>query len=148
MIFVEISHPEDAKLIWSSDGVILQNIFYHDYFWIAVENGDRKLKFEVNLPEWLLELTAFLKTKNQDMSYKKNMLLSGENFVAEWKNGGVKIKVFDHNNMKAEWLDLTHEEANLLHSRLVCELISAVDKAAGKPMQIRDLDRLEIRGTV
>jgi len=143
---INVHTPEDAKLLWKPDGVFLQDIFYHHYFWILVEKDGSELKFEVNLPEWLVELTSFLKATEATTSYNKNMTLSGDNFIAEKKNNIRKIKVFDQNKTQLEWLNLTENEAGLLHARLVCELIEAVEQATGKPMQIKDLDRLEIGG--
>ena len=76
------------------------------------------------------------------------MTLSGDNFIADKLNGLRRIKVYDHNQMQLNWLTLSEDEAKLLHARLVCELIETVEKAAGKPLKIRDLDSLEIQQVV
>lgn len=145
---ISVRPPEDAKLIWNPDGVLLQNIFNHDYFWVLVEKDGSEIKFEINLPEWLTQLTRFLKETGEVLSYKKNMTLSGDNFIADKHNGLRRINVYDHNQMQLDWLTLSEDEARLLHARLVCELIETVEKAAGKPLNIRDIDNLEIQQVV
>ena len=140
---INVTYP-NQRIVPELQSVSVNEVFGTNMFWISVKKGTSNFKFEVMLPEWLLELTTFLKNDSEKFEHKKLLLLSGEHFIAEKKGEAIKVRIFDHNKMKVDWLNLTEEEAKLLHARLVYELIKAVEKAAGKPLKIRDLDKLEI----
>ncbi len=144
MLKIKVTSPHE-KIISGISDVSLDQIYLQNEFVIEVENREQVLKFEVNLPEWLLALTDFVKAR-QLTDFDVQLLLSGEHFIAKRNNSETKIRIFDHIRMKIDWLQVSASEMAVLHAKLVCELIDAVEKSAGRPLHIRDLDRLEISG--
>lgn len=142
MLTIKVKSPNE-KIITGIQGVSLDQIYLQNEFRIEVEKRQQTLKFEINLPEWLLSLTDFIKVQG-DTDYDVQLLLSGEHFIAKRERGISKIRIFDLIKMKIDWLQLTVAELAVLHSRLVCELIDAVEQSAGRSLHIRDLDRLNI----
>ena len=140
---IEVIYP-DEKIVTKGDSVSIHRIFMQNEFTLLVEIGDKKTKFDINLPEWLLALSKFL---NDDAKSTNEILtLSGSPFQAEKYRDGCRLSVYDLISKKNQWLDLNQEELTMFHARLVCELIAAVKEAAGRPLKISELASLEIKG--
>lgn len=143
MINIKVTPPNE-KIVTNVINVSLDEVFLQKMFSVEVDIKKHTLKFLVNLPEWLLALTAFLNSEAR-WRFDTQLLLSGEHFVAIHEDDEIKIKIFDLNQMKIDWLFLTMKEAIFLHSKLISELIDAVRVSAGRELQIRDIDRLQLK---
>ena len=140
---IEVIYP-DQRIVTKGDSVSIHRIFLQNEFTLTVELGDRKITFDVNLPEWLLTLSKFLNSDAK--SIRELMTLSGSRFQAEKHKGGCKFLVYDLSRRESHWLDLNFEEVTMFHARLVCELIAAVKNAADRSLKIDELASLELQG--
>ena len=139
---VIVSAPVEQIVV--TDGTVaLQNIFLQRMFDIVVVQDGRKISFEVNLPEWLEALTNFLRVKGLS-SINSQLLLSGDQFEALRADGVVQIRVFDLQCNEITWLRFTDAQAENFHAKLLAELCAAVDRAAGRHLDILDLARVKL----
>jgi hypothetical protein len=131
------------QIVVTEGTVGLQNIFLQNMFDIVVVQDGRKVSFEVNLPEWLEALTNFLRVKGLS-STKSPLVLSGDRFEAQRADGDVQIRVFDLQCNQTTWLRFTDAQAENFHAKLLAELCAAVDRAAGRHLDIVDLVRVKL----
>lgn len=139
---IEVIYPNE-RIVTKNNSVSIHRIFIQNEFTILLEHGDAETKFDINLPEWILTLSNFL--NGNDEKANEILLLSGSRFQAEKYRDVYKLSIFDLITNERQWIVLNREEITLFHARLVCELIAAVKKAAGRPLRIKELDALELR---
>jgi hypothetical protein len=139
---VFVSAPVE-QIVVTEGTVGLQNIFLQNMFDIVVVQDGRKVSFEVNLPEWLEALTNFLRVRGVS-SMKSPLVLSGDRFEAQRADGVVQIRVCDLQSNETTWLRFTDAQAENFHAILLAELCAAVDRAAGRHLDIEDLARVKL----
>lgn len=143
MMFIEVE-PPNQKIVAQQDTVSLYRIFIQKEFSIYIYRGTLKVRFGVNLPEWLIKLSEFLRSSN----YKKineRLPLSGDRFLIEKKSDNLfSMLIYDLEIREESLIEFSGAELQMLHAKLVCELIEAVNIAAGKRTKIRGLEVLKI----
>ena len=135
--------PPTERIETDLASISLSSLFLQALFEVSVEQDARRITFEVNLPEWLQAFTVLL-NKGTGTRIDELLLLSGERFVAENAADGIRIAVFDLVTHQTVSLALFREHANTLHAKLVCKLQSSVDRAAGRHLEISDIDQLAL----
>ena len=133
-----------VERIVAAEGIVsLRNIFLQRMFEIVITQDGKRMSFEVNLPEWLEAFSKFLREKSPT-SIELPLVLSGDRFEAQRHDGGVRIRVFDLKSSRSRWLGLTHAQATEFHAKILAELCAAVDRSAGRHVEISDLDRVRL----
>ncbi len=139
---VIVSSPKE-RIVTSGTAVLLDSLFLQSTFEISVELEAKRTSFEINLPEWLITFSSFLKDHNQ-MSFRAELLLSGERFEAKRLDNLIQVMVFDLVGSQSTWLTLTQVQAKILHAKLLAKLREAVDRAAGRHLEIADMSRVTL----
>lgn len=133
--------PPTERIETDLASVSLSSLFLQALFEVSVEQDARRITFEVNLPEWLQAFTVLL-NEGTGTRIDELLLLSGERFVAENAADEIRIAVFDLVTNQTVSLALSREHANTLHAKLVCKLQSSADRAAGRHLEISDIDQV------
>lgn len=141
---VDVVVVAPVERIVAAEGVVsLQNIFLQSMFEIVITQDGKRTSFEVNLPEWLEALSKCLREKGPP-DIVLPLILSGDQFVAQRHAGGVRIRVFDLISRRSTWVELNSANAVNLHAKVLAELCAAVDRSAGRHLEISDLHRVRL----
>lgn len=137
---IHVQPPPNAKLIRGRRIDIL-NIFFHEEFEVTVSTTSQRVRFNLNLPEWLPALTAFLRTAPPVSTNELTRL--GDSLTIERSGDTFRIDRYDLDARDRVHLALTMPQLRALHGRLVAELIVAAHRAADGFVELDGLELLD-----
>jgi len=139
---IHVQPPLDAKLI-RGRRIHIGQMFIHREFDVTVATRTQRVRFGLDLPEWLEALTKFL--RSDPRASVDEQLLMGSRFSIDCAGRILRVDCYDKDTRTRVQLELTEIQLRALHGRLVAELIVAAHRAADAFVQIDGIELLDIQ---
>lgn len=134
---IEELHSPEVK--FQNRSSQLSTIFLDDEFKISISKNSEIYDVELDLGEWLIELTAFLKSEETERNTV--LSISGDRFRAWRENGLVYLEIFDLRSMQVRTISGSYDCFLSFHARLRGLLYKAINK---NNITIKDEDAISI----
>lgn len=138
---IQVQPPPDAKLIRGRRIAVCQ-MFMHDVFEVSISTSTQRVRFDLDLPDWLEALTRFLRSAPR--ASLDEQLPIGSRFAIECVGEVFRVNFYDKDTRDHVLLEVTEIQLRALHGRLVAELVVAAHRAADGFVELDGLELLDI----
>jgi hypothetical protein len=121
----------------------LAQIYRFDEFRVSLKDGDRCVQFDVPSTEWLEYFTGVLKSQDP-REFRQTLRSSGWWFHVSRKATGVTLFVFDIKQGRHLTVELSFDEAKMLHGVVLESILQPFIEQGGKVDDLEDLESFYI----